>query len=456
MKHWAAIIRWEVKMLLRGGQCWLLCGALLVSAGIALWAGARKLERQRAEMAVLPAHYEEQMRGLARRFSPEGEAGYVAYYTFFPTQRHLPPLAGFSVGLRDVVPAVLWVRLLGIEGQLYEADLGNPTVLALGNFDLAFVFAALAPLVLLVLCHDALTRERESGRMSLLLTQTASPGVLLAVRVGLRWVAVALTCCAAWLAGCLLLSVPLDAAALGWFGVALAGLFCWAGVAALVAVTCRSVASSLALAIGGWVVAVVLLPAGLNLGVATVLPVDEGLSLTVKQRQASHSAWDRPRAETMDKFFVNNPDWSGTPPVTGRFAWRWYYAMHEVADDSVAAEAAAYRSNLLQRQVWHTRLAWLAPSAYTQLALDRRADSDLDAHLAYLNQVRAFHRELRGYFYPLCFAEQMLKPAEFRSFPRYLPAPVPPAQPVSPLPLLIIGVLSGALTCHSVRRLTLV
>lgn len=455
MNTFISMLRWEARQLLRSGAAWALCGALLMAAGLAGWAGARKLERQRSEMAAAPAHYDEQMRGLGRRFAPTGEAGYVAYYTFFPTQRHLAPLAAFSVGLRDLVPAVVWVRLLGIEGQLYEADLGNPAVLALGNFDLAFVIAALAPLVLLALSHDALTRERESGRLALLLAQSGSPAVLLAARVGLRFAVVALTCCVAWLAGCLALSVPLDAAALGWLGVGLANLLAWAGVAALVAASCRSVAGSLTVAVGGWVVTVVLLPALLNLGVAACYPVEEGLALTVKQRQESHSAWDRPRAETMSKFFVSNPDWSGTPAVTGRFAWRWYYAMHEVADRSVAAEATAYQTNLLHRQKWHTRLAWLAPAAYTQLAMDRRAGSDLDAHLAYLNQVRTFHQELRAYFYPLCFAERSLTPAEYADFPRFRPSQVPPADPVSPLPLLALAAVSGALAFRAARRLTI-
>jgi ABC-2 type transport system permease protein len=278
---------------------------------------------------------------------------------------------------------------------------------------------------------------------------------LLAVRVGLRFALVALTCGMAWLAGCLALSVPLDASALGWLGMGLANLLAWAGVAALVAASCRSVAGSLAAAVGGWVVLVVLLPALLNLGVAAAYPVEEGLALTVKQRQESHSAWDRPRAETMSKFFVANPDWSGTPAVTNRFAWRWYYAMHEVADRSVAPEAAAYQTNLLRRQSWHTRLAWLAPAAYTQLAMDRRAGSDLDAHLAYLNQIRAFHQELRGYFYPLCFAERSLTPAEYADFPRFRPSPVPSAEPVSPLPLLVLATATGWFALRLARRLTI-
>lgn len=183
----------------------------------------------------------------------------------------------------------------------------------------------------------------------------------------------------------------------------------------------------------------------------TAYPVKEGLELTVRQRQESHAAWDKPRAQTMDNFFVHNPDWSGTPPVTGRFAWRWYYAMQEMGDQSVAAESRAYRENLRARQTVLMRLAWLAPAAYAQLALSARAGTDLDAHLVYLDHVRAFHAELKQHFYPLFFAEASITPADYASFPRYKPVAPSIAAP-SVAPLLALGAVAFALTRFRLRR----
>jgi ABC-2 type transport system permease protein len=355
----------------------------------------------------------------------------------------LLPLGGLAQGVRDLVPEVVWVRLLGLEGQLYESDLGNPLLQALGGFDLAFVWCALAPLALLVLAHDALSREREHGRLALLAAQGQSLARLVVVRLAVRTVAVGLAGSAAFVAGLVWLKIPPDAAAAGWLGAAWAHLFCWAGLAAVIVACARTVAGSLAAALTLWVLAVVLIPALLNLALVTAYPVREGLELTVRQRQESHAAWDKPRAETMEKFFVHNPDWSGTPPVEGRFAWRWYYAMQEMGDQSVAAESQAYRDNLRARQAVLTRLAWLAPSAYAQLALSARAGTDLDAHLAYLDRVRAFHGELKRHFYPLFFAEAKITPADYARFPRYEPA-APVAAAPSVLPLLAVGALALA------------
>lgn len=441
---------WETRLLLRGSQAWWIGFALLAAGLLAAWSGVRRLDEHKAEIERLPGYYEAQMKRIAPEFTPTGEAGYVSYYTFYPTYHPLSPLGGLSFGVRDVAPDVLWVRLLGIEGQLYESDLGNPALQSLGGFDLAFVWMVLAPLALLVLSHDVLTREREDGRLALLAVQGNRLISTVFIRILVRFIWVGFFCSAAFVVAADLLEVPRSAWSFGWLGTAWAHLLFWAGFAAVVAVWSQTVAGSLATALVGWVTLVILLPALLNLVLVRVYPVRDGIELTVKQRQESHSAWDKPRAETMGKFFAHNPDWSGTPPVTGRFAWRWYYAMQQVGDESVAAESLRYRENLRARQTAILNLAWFAPATYAQLALSARAGTDLDSHLDYLDRVRAFHGELRKHFYPLFFAEASITPADYATFPKYQPGQaVPPANVPGPWPLLTVALAGFA--CAFVR-----
>ncbi|HWA28259.1 MAG TPA: DUF3526 domain-containing protein [Lacunisphaera sp.] len=454
MKAFLRLLLWEARHLQRSGPAWLVCGGLLAASLLATWAGGRNLARHRGEVAALAAQYATQMETITREFSPQGEAGYVAYYTFIPTHWPMSPLAALTTGVRDVVPSVIWVRMLGLEGQLYEADLGNPALQALGGLDLAFVFCALAPLALLVLGHDAFTRDRDLGRFTLVAAQAGGLGRLLAARIGARALLVVGTVTLAFAGACAWLHVSPDGRAARWLLAVWAYLACWTSLAACIAVVARSVAGSLALALTTWVASVILVPALLNLALTAAFPVPEGLALTVHQRQESHAAWDRPRAETMEKFFVHHPEWAGTPPVEGRFAWRWYYAMQEMGDQSVAAQSQAYRHNLRSRQAVMTRLAWLAPVAYAQLALSARAGTDLDAHLDYLDRVRAFHGELRRRFYPLFFAEASITPAQFDLFPPFPAEPPAAAAPSGPSlwPLLAIGALAFGATRLLLRR----
>jgi ABC-2 type transport system permease protein len=452
MNAFLRLLRWEMRRLLRGPSAWIVCGALFAAGLVAVWQGALRQAEHTCELAALPGHYAAQMERIARQFSPGGEAGYVSYYTFYPTHHPLPALGALAFGVRDLVPDVVWVRLLGLEGQLYEADLGNPLLQAVGSFDLAFVWTALAPLALLLLAHDALSRDRDAGRLPLVAAQGGSLARLAAARLLAATLAVGGAATAAFAVAVPILRIPPDAAALGWLGAAWAHLAVWTGLAGLVVAFLRSAAATLAAALVGWVAATVLLPPLLNLALVTAFPVREGLDLTVRQRQASHAAWDKPRADTMEKFFALNPDWSGTPPVTGRFAWRWYYAMQQLGDEAVAAESAAYRRHLRARQAAITRLAWFVPTAYAQLALAARAGTDLDAHLAYLDRVRAFHADLRRRFYPLFFAEASLTPADYAGFPRYLPA-APAAAGAPPLwPLLVVAAAALAGAAHRLHR----
>jgi len=454
MNRFRLLLGWELCRLIRARSVWLVWLGLVVAGALALWAGHRAAAAQRAAIAGLPGHYAAQMERIAAQFHEGGDAGYIAYYTFFPTYHAPPPLAPLAVGVRDVAPTVIWVRLLGLEGQIHESDLGNPALQALGGFDLAFVVVALAPLALLVLTHDALTRDRAAGRLPLLAAQAGSLAALLAVRVGLRAIGTGIVVSGLAFAGVAggLSNVAAD---LGpWLVAVWAGLAAWTGIAALVAALARTPATSLAAALTAWVSFAVLLPALLNVALATAFPVPEGLELTVRQRQEIHSGWDKPKDATFAKFYQQNPDWSGAPPVTGRFAWRWYYAMHQVGDEAVAASSQAYRANLRARAARLAQWAWLVPPAYGQLLLAQRAGTDLEAHLDYVERVRAFHAGMRAYFYPLTFAtpERVLQPADYADFPRFDPALPPRAAGPSTAPLWALGAATAALALVLVHR----
>jgi ABC-2 type transport system permease protein len=454
MSPFLALVRWEVRHLVRTGTARAALALLFGSGLIALWSTDREITRQEREIAHLPSYHAAQMERIAAQF-PKGEhAGYIAYYAFAPTTHPPAPLARFSLGLRDVTPTTVWVRLLGLEAQLYESGIGNPALQAIGTFDLAFVLCALAPLVLLVLVHDALTREREQGVLPLALVQAGGVLRLFGARIVVRSGAVGVVCVALFAIGLAWHRIPPDTASSAWFTDALLHLACWAAAGAVIAAATRSVSASLAAALSAWTAAVVLLPALLNLVVVALYPVPEGLELTVRQRQETHSGWDRPKEDTFLNFFITYPEWADTPPVTTRFAWKWYYAMHQVGDDSVAAESKAFRDNLLARAALLERLAWAVPPVYAQLLLSRRAGTDLDAHLAYLERVRAFHGSLKQFYYPLVFAEAQLTPADFDRLPRFTASgsSASPGSLRERLPLLLLATGFFALAVRIARR----
>lgn len=200
----------------------------------------------------------------------------------------------------------------------------------------------------------------------------------------------------------------------------------WGGVALLVATRLGAAASATA-SMAVWAMLTLILPAIVGIVVTRAIPVRQGVELMMAQRQAVHGAWERPREETMRRFYARHPEWRHSAPLPAAFHWKWYFAFHQNGDDSVAAEARAYRAGLLARQGWTTRLGWVLPGVGAQGMLHRIADTDLVAQLAYHDQIAAFHRQLLAFYYPYLFNDRSFGTADFGRRPSFSPRATPPS-----------------------------
>jgi ABC-2 type transport system permease protein len=352
---------------------------------------------------------------------PDGDAGYAAYYTFYLTWDPPPPLAFAAVGQRDIQPYTLRVRALGLQSQLHESENVNAELALPGPFDWAFVLIYLAPLVVIGLMHDLVSGERESGRLRLLLSLAGGRRLWLR-RLGARYLLVFAALAVPLLVGLFIMQTPL---ALGAGSLLVAALYLafWFGLSLVVATLVRSSGAGAAALLGCWIVLTLILPTAASSTINQAIPAARGIDLTLAQRELVHAAWDKPKEETFERFFVNHPEWRGTPPVTGRFHWKWYYAFHQVGDEAVAPQVADYRASLGARERWTERVGWLLPAVSTQVLLHRLADTDLEAQLAYQDSIAALHRRIRYFYYPYVFEERPFTREDFGRLPEYEPRP---------------------------------
>ncbi|WP_083682345.1 DUF3526 domain-containing protein [Archangium sp. Cb G35] len=451
MSAWKADVRLLFRAPLSVGALLLL----LLLTTLSVVAGLAAAARQKAVIERVEAAQRMDLASVTREHGkPDGVAGSAAYYTFHLTTDPPSPLAFAALGQRDVQPHVLRVRLLGLQSQLYESETLNPELALPGAFDFAFVLTYLAPLVIIALMHDLVSSEREAGRFRLLVSMPTSGLGVWMRRSTLRYLLVL----GALLAPLMLGAVISRASVAGTFAIALtAALYVafWLGLALLVAAWGRSSAANGATLVGCWIVLTLLAPALANAVISRAIPVAKGIDLTLAQRELVHRAWDIPKEETFRPFFVKHPEWRDTPPVLGRFHWKWYYAMHEVGDDGVSAEVAEYRRSLTAREAWTARLGWILPAAAVQTILHRAADSDLLAHLEYQLSIERFHTRLRDFYYPYMFHERPFQKADFEQMPRYQPRPSSASLPVSPmLGLLVLAALVSGAAVIGVRALS--
>jgi ABC-2 type transport system permease protein len=396
----------------------LLTGLLLLVGLYGIYYGTTEIARQCQHLAELPQLAAHNVAELQAKFPGPADAGEIGYYHTTFAVHHPTPWASLALGQRDVNPYYLKLRLLGLQGQLYASENVNPNKVLNGNFDLAFV-VYLVPLLIIALGFNVLSSEKEQGILPLLLAQPISAMQLviakLTFRLGLVLGLVGLLS----VVGLIWAGVPLDGRVALW--LVLVGLYClfWVGVVMLFTAWQRSSSFNAVALVGVWLGLLVLVPSLLNVYVTAARPVPQGLALTMQQREAIHGGWDRPKAETMTRFFADYPQYRDTAAIKERFVWRWYYAFQYLGDKSAAPLATAYRLGLRQRYDLVASLAWLSPAVSLQTSLNALAGSDLPAHLAFQQSTTRYHDALRAFYYPFLFGQRPFTHADYAHEPQH-------------------------------------
>lgn len=413
-------LAFEWRLMLRSRLTVFALLLMLALSGAAVWSGWHEVARQQQTIARLALLHEQDVAAVAAQYASPSDVGNAAYYTFYNTWDPPSDHAFLALGVRDVAPYVLRVRALGLQAQLYEGETFNPELALPGRFDFAFVLIYLAPLFVIALMHDLVSGERQAGRLPMLLSLPAGRSVWRR-RAMLRYALLFVCLAVPVVVGGMLTGAQAIGSLAVVLLVVLAYLAFWSGLSLLVAgLGWRSVANATAL-MTAWTVLTLVLPTVANMALTRTIPVHQGVDLMLAQRQAVHSAWEIPREDTMARFFASHPEWQDTAALPAGFHWKWYFAFHQLGDESVAAQANAYRKGVLARQAWTDRLGWFLPGVGTQAVLHRLAETDLQAQLAYQDQIARFHQKIRAFYYPYLFNEQAFGQDDFAQRPTYTP-----------------------------------
>lgn len=407
----------EFRFMLRDAalRAWLVVAMLLSAFSVA--AGLHEVSAQRATISQLvEADRADRLAQLAKQL----DWGSAAYYAFHLTYDPPSRFAFAALGERDTMPWKHRIRMLAVEGQIHEADVGNPELSLAGRLDFSFVAAFLLPLLIIVGLHDLRSRERQAGRHDLLVSISGSG--LWAVRAALRGMA---------LGSCILLPMIVGGALAGSApatllaasAVVMAHALFWSWLSLACSALSRSSAVILAILIAAWWALAALVPAGSRAWVELSEPVPHGAEIAMQQRETVHGAWDLPKEDTMTAFTRAYPEWAGQAAVKLPFEWKWYYAFQEVGDLSVADVSRTYRRGIAERDRLAGRLAWLSPPALTARYLQRLANTDVTASLRYLERLRDFHASLREFHYPKVFRDEPFDRTRLTDLPTYVPAP---------------------------------
>lgn len=376
---------------------WMLF--VLCFASLAVWSGLAEIQQQRDSIAFL---LEADQQDRSSEFAKQSDWGSAAYYSFHLTYDPPSNFAFAAMGQRDASSWKHRLRMLALEGQIYEHDPGNPELALIGRFDFAFFAAFVLPLILIMVLHDIQASERSAGRFDLLVASGGSERSLWWHRAFLRAAAILLVTVVP-----LLIAGVVSGTTLSTLISAAAGLVAYLVFWTLVCLGFSSWKQSgpmiLASLIGVWILLSTVLPAGSRVIIDQMVPIPTGAEILMTQREAVNDAWDLPVEATLEPFVERYPEWEGYTHTGEGFDWGWYYAFQQVGDQTAEQLSAAYTAGRIERNRLAGLFAIVAPPALLERLLQNLAGTDMQSVLEYEGRVRAFHAELRAFYYPGLF-----------------------------------------------------
>ena len=407
----------EIRFALRDrGVLLALVFAFLITAASVI-AGTWEIYEQRAEIDALT---EETAADQQHTLSLQADAGSAAYGVHHFTYQPPSPLAFAAQGTRGELPWQHRVRMLALEGQIYEADTGNPELSLLGRLDFAFVAAILLPLILILLLYDLDARERRDGRYELLRATSAGATNTLMVRAAARVLLLFAVVTLPFVAASLLNQATIAQSLATILVVALHLLF-WVLVCRVVTTRCTESTTAATALLACWLLFAMVLPAIGRTVIEAQVPVPDGGEILLTQREKVNDAWDLPKEVTMDAFVASHPAWREHVGMDQPFEWKWYYAFHQVGDEFVKAQSDALQSGINRREELMGVVAAFSPPLATQRWLTHLAGTNRTRHQDYLSCVRDFHAQLREFHYPMLFGQQEYSLDAMSALPQYQP-----------------------------------
>lgn len=396
-------MRNEFRFMLRDKAVWVWLSLAFIFSVAAVTLGLYDVSQQRAEITELK-HLDQVEREVT--LSDQSDWGSAAYYTFHITYDAPSDFAFAAMGQRDVSPWKHRIRMLALEGQIYETDANNPDFALIGRFDFAFIASLIAPLLVILLLFDLRSGEQVAGRLRLIEASVGNPKKLWRMRAGLRIGALAIALCSPVIIIGLISDAAVATLMLCVASVCLYLVF-WTALALWLTPARRTGAYNLTIMLGVWLLMCAVIPATLTQVIERFVPLPDGGEIVLTQREAVNDAWDVPREATYDPFLERHPEWADyTAWEEDGFEWKWYYAFQQVGDQTAQPLSQAYRAGQARRDNLAKWSSLISPATLLQRTMEHLAGTDMRAAISYEQSVRNFHADLRAWYYPKMFKSE--------------------------------------------------
>lgn len=341
----------------------------------------------------------------------------------FPATLKPGPLSDLAHGVSDVKPTTSRVSLWRSVDRLFgNYQVQSPIDTAAGAFDLAFVIIFIMPLLMVALSYDALSEDKELGRLGLLLSQPISVRQLVTARLKVRFGAVAAIVLLVSLVGLFAGSTGQDIGAripfMGvWLLVAGAYFLLWAAVIVwAISLNLKGETTALLLA-GFWILNGLVGPASLSAAAESLYPTPSRLAFLSEAREASAAAY-KSQADIMQGMLLDHPDLTAENYSIPEYI-RTAFLVTKTVDDSVVPVLSRFDAVQAERRSFLSKLQYAAPSVLALQAFNLAAGTDLERHVAFEKSVRDFKQTIAQSVEGNVLVGERLSLADYDGLPRY-------------------------------------
>lgn len=333
-----------------------------------------------------------------------------------PRVASLPPgpLAVVAVGQRDVLPAIVELTTNAKRAGPRSDEGASPLKQSNGPFDLAFVFVFLLPLVVIALSYDLLSRERERGTLSLVLSQPISLTTFVLGKSLQRAALVVALAVGFGLVGPIVADPGVVTSGGGLrltlyvLLLALYVLF-WLVLAIFVNALGRSSAANALTLVGFWLALLVVVPGLASVAVDTAYPSPSRVELVNLARAAASDAESR----------TTQAEGDHGKPASATSAEQTV-AMQAELERQLEPVQEKFREQHRKQQGLVDKLRFLSPAILLNEGLSDVAGSGVTRHQHFSDQVDEFHARLKTFFEERIRQDAALTIGDYDAMPQFV------------------------------------
>jgi ABC-2 type transport system permease protein len=333
----------------------------------------------------------------------------------------LSPGAALAVGSSELLPAHYRFDAHAAYLQQGRGDIDNPLRLSVGSFDLSFVLVFVVPIMVIALCYDMVSKEKEHGVLALACAQGIDPQQFIIGKLLARGLAALVMVSMAIGMAFFILTLngvrPEFGTILAWWAMSLLYTGFWFALAVLVNALNRDSATNGVILANLWLLLVVIVPAVIGLAATSLFPAPSRVALTTELREAATEAEAR-AAAVREQYFFDHPDASSTD-LDQEIYFRAVAQSEAEISGSIEPALAAFGTQAEKQSALARLLKFLSPALLFQQSLNQLVGSDRDAYVAFRTAAYAHHERWREFFVQSMDAGRAMGPSDWAQLPRY-------------------------------------